>query len=78
MTHDLQQVFDETTVRDTISWNSVIQGLGQNGLGKQALLFAERALELKMYNGNTFIAILSSCSHAGLVAEGLGYFHSMN
>lgn len=78
MTRDLQQVFDETTVRDTISWNSVIQGIGQNGLGKQALLFAERALELKMYNGNTFIAILSSCSHAGLVAEGLGYFHSMN
>lgn len=51
-------VFDETTVRDAISWNSVIQGLGQNGLGKQALLFAEPALELKMYNGNTFIAIL--------------------
>jgi pentatricopeptide repeat protein len=77
MTQDLQQVFDETTVRDTVSWNSVIQGLGQNGLGKQALLVAERALELKMYNGNTFIAMLTSCSHAGLVAEGLGYFDSM-
>uniref|UniRef100_A0ACD5VGZ6 Uncharacterized protein n=1 Tax=Avena sativa TaxID=4498 RepID=A0ACD5VGZ6_AVESA len=77
MTQDLQQVFDETTVRDTVSWNSVIQGLGQNGLGNQALLVAERALELKMYNGNTFIAILTSCSHAGLVVEGLGYFDSM-
>ena len=77
MTRDLQQVFDETTVKDTVSWNSVIQGLGQNGLGKQALLIAEDALELKMYNSNTFIAILTSCSHAGLVAEGLGYFDSM-
>lgn len=77
LTLDLQQVFDETTVRDTISWNSVIQGLGQNGLGKQALLVAERALDLKMYNGNTFIAILTSCSHAGLVTEGLCYFNTM-
>jgi hypothetical protein len=31
-----------------------------------------------MYNGNTFIAILTFCSHAGLVAEGIGYFDSMN
>ncbi|OEL27366.1 Pentatricopeptide repeat-containing protein [Dichanthelium oligosanthes] len=74
---DLEQVFEEMTVRDIISWNSVIQGLGQNGLGKQALAVAERALELKMYNGNTFIAILTSCSHAGLVPEGLGYFDGM-
>ncbi|KAF7028088.1 hypothetical protein CFC21_040056, partial [Triticum aestivum] len=77
MTRDLQQVFNQTRVRDTVSWNSVIQGLGQNGLGKQALVAAERALELKMYNGSTFIAILRSCSHAGLVPEGLGYFNSM-
>uniref|UniRef100_A0A8R7U4Z1 Pentatricopeptide repeat-containing protein n=1 Tax=Triticum urartu TaxID=4572 RepID=A0A8R7U4Z1_TRIUA len=77
MTRDLQQVFDETRVRDTGSWNSVIQGLGQNGLGKQALVAAERALELKIYTGNIFIAILTSCSRAGLVPEGLGYFNSM-
>ncbi|CAL4962907.1 unnamed protein product [Urochloa decumbens] len=74
---DLEQVFEEMTVRDIISWNSVIQGLGQNGLGRQALAVAERALECKMYNSNTFIAILTSCSHAGLVTEGLGYFNSM-
>ncbi|CAO2208542.1 unnamed protein product [Urochloa humidicola] len=74
---DLEQVFEEMTVRDIISWNSVIQGLGQNGLGRQALAVAERALECKMYNSNTFIAILTSCSHAGLVTEGLGYLNSM-
>ncbi|PUZ56027.1 hypothetical protein GQ55_5G262000 [Panicum hallii var. hallii] len=74
---DLEQVFEEMTVRDIISYNSVIQGLGQNGLGTQALAIAERALELKMYNSNTFIAILTSCSHSGLVTEGLGYFDGM-
>ncbi|XP_062203713.1 pentatricopeptide repeat-containing protein At4g16835, mitochondrial-like [Phragmites australis] len=76
-TFDLEQAFDEMTVRDVISWNTVIQGLGQNGLGRQALAVAERALEQKMYNGNTFIVILTSCSHAGLVTEGLGYFDAM-
>jgi len=30
-----------------------------------------------MYNGNTFISILTSCSHAGLVVEGLSYFDAM-
>ncbi|CAO2190868.1 unnamed protein product [Urochloa humidicola] len=74
---DLEQVFEEMAVRDIISWNSMIQGLGQNGLGRQALAVVERALELKMYNSNTFIAILSSCSHSGLVTEGLGYFDGM-
>ncbi|KAF8670933.1 hypothetical protein HU200_050202 [Digitaria exilis] len=74
---DLERVFKEMTVRDIISWNSVIQGFGQNGLGRQALAVAQRALELKMYNGNTFIAILTSCSHAGLVTEGLSYFDCM-
>lgn len=76
-TLDLERVFEEMTVRDVVSWNSVIQGLGQNGLGRQALAVGERALEHGMYNGNTFIAILTSCSHAGLVVEGLSYFDAM-
>ncbi|KAL6615012.1 hypothetical protein ACP70R_037282 [Stipagrostis hirtigluma subsp. patula] len=76
-TLDLQKVFEEMMVRDVVSWNSVIQGLGQNGLGRQALAVAERALDLKMYNSKTFIAILTSCSHAGLLTEGLAYFDNM-
>lgn len=76
-THDLEQVLEEMAVRDVVSWNSAIQGLGQNGLGRQALAAGERALELGMYNGNTFIAILTSCSHAGMVVEGLSYFDAM-
>ncbi|KAG8044894.1 hypothetical protein GUJ93_ZPchr0008g12792 [Zizania palustris] len=76
-TADLEKVFDETTVRDVVSWNTVIQGLGQNGHGRLALAAAERALELRTYNGNTFIAILTCCSHAGLVTEGMNYFDAM-
>jgi pentatricopeptide repeat protein len=28
-------------------------------------------------NAATFVAVLSACSHAGLVDEGLEFFHSM-
>lgn len=76
-TFDLEQVFDEMTARDIVTWNAVIQALGQNGIGRQALVIAEGALEQKMYNGNTFIAVLTSCSHAGLIEEGLSYFEAM-
>ncbi|XP_006646054.1 pentatricopeptide repeat-containing protein At4g02750-like [Oryza brachyantha] len=73
----LEKVFDEMAVRDTVSWNTAIQGLGQNGHGRRALALAERALALRLHNGNTFTAILAACSHAGLVAEGMRYFDAM-
>lgn len=76
-TADLEKVFDEMAARDVVSWNTAIQGLGQNGRGRRALAFAERALALGLYNGSTFVAILASCSHAELVAEGMAYFDAM-
>ncbi|XP_010928093.2 pentatricopeptide repeat-containing protein At2g13600-like [Elaeis guineensis] len=74
---ELERVFDEMPKKDVVSWNSVIQGLGQNGYSKKALEMAEKALDSKNFNHNTFVAILTSCSHSGLVNEGLDYFHSM-
>jgi pentatricopeptide repeat protein len=66
------------SVRDIISWNSVIQGLGQNGLGKQALMVAERALEQKICNGNTFIAIPGIVQPRWVdCGGGLSYFDAM-
>ena len=77
LTEELERVFVEMSTKDVISWNSVIQSLGQNGCARKAIENAETALSLKIYNHNTFIAILTSCSHGGFVAEGLEYFNSM-
>ncbi|OAY64529.1 Pentatricopeptide repeat-containing protein [Ananas comosus] len=78
LTDESEQVFHEMPKRDVISWNSVIQGLGQNGCSRKALEIAETALGSNVCNENTFIAILTSCSHAGLVVEGLNYFNLMS
>ncbi|ONK59374.1 uncharacterized protein A4U43_C08F5780 [Asparagus officinalis] len=77
LTKELEQVFDEMLVKDVISWNSVIQGLGQNGCARKALEIAEITLNSKIYNHNTFIAILTCCSHGGFIDEGMQYFNSM-
>ncbi|XP_039118526.1 pentatricopeptide repeat-containing protein At2g13600-like [Dioscorea cayenensis subsp. rotundata] len=73
-----ERVFKEMHHKDIVSWNSVIQGLGQNGCSKRALEIAEQALSANKFNHNTFTAILTSCSHGGLVDEGLKYFNSMS
>ncbi|XP_008794967.2 pentatricopeptide repeat-containing protein At1g32415, mitochondrial-like [Phoenix dactylifera] len=77
LSEELKRVFDEMPKKDEVSWNSVIQGLGQNGYSGKALKIAEKALDSKNFNHNTFVAILTGCSHGGLVKEGLDYFHSM-
>ncbi|XP_058075719.1 pentatricopeptide repeat-containing protein At4g02750-like [Magnolia sinica] len=75
---ELERVFDDMVMKDIISWNSLLLGLGQNGNAKKTLEVAEEALKLGSFNNNTFIAILTACSHGGLVNEGMEYFRSMS
>ncbi|PKA66683.1 Pentatricopeptide repeat-containing protein [Apostasia shenzhenica] len=74
---DVERLFDEMPQRDVVSWNTAIQGFGQNGRARKALEIAEKAMASKNYNQNTFTAILTSCSYEGLVSEGLKVFDSM-
>lgn len=75
---ELEQVFSEMPKVDVISWNSVVFGLGQNGYARKALEVAKKALKLEAFNHNTFIAILTSCSHGGLVDKGMECFRTMS
>ncbi|KAJ4950262.1 hypothetical protein NE237_027094 [Protea cynaroides] len=73
------QVFQAMQERDIVVWNAVISGLALNGYVKAAFaLFGQMEKSGIRPEGNTFIAILCGCSHAGLVDEGRRYFHSMN
>ncbi|KAL5975122.1 hypothetical protein ACLOJK_031801 [Asimina triloba] len=74
---ELEKAFDDMLTKDTISWNSLLLGLGQNGNARKALEAAEKALMLDSFNSNTFIVILVACSHGGLVDEGMKYFRCM-
>ncbi|KAF3791924.1 Pentatricopeptide repeat-containing protein [Nymphaea thermarum] len=63
---------------DVISWNSIICGYAQHGNAKQALdLFEQMRLTDTKPNEITFINVLNSCSHAGLVDKGRYYFNLM-
>ncbi|KAL5976508.1 hypothetical protein ACLOJK_020841 [Asimina triloba] len=75
---DGTHVFRRMQKRDIVSWNLMISGLSQNGLGTEALkLFDEMILDGIEPDHVTFINLLSACSHMGLVDKGRFYFNSM-
>ncbi|XP_038983913.1 putative pentatricopeptide repeat-containing protein At3g13770, mitochondrial [Phoenix dactylifera] len=72
-----RRVFDSMPERTVISWNAMLVGLGKHGLGRQVLqLFKSMREELKP-DGVTFMAVLSGCSHGGLIDEALDVFDYM-
>lgn len=72
------RVFEAMEVRDVSAWTAMIGGLAMHGHGKEALsLFQTMIEEGKKPDSVTFTSVLHSCSHSGLVEEGLAVFHSM-
>lgn len=73
-----QGVFDRQSVRDQVSWNSMLMGYAQHGYSKKALeLFRgieSRGIEM---DGITFIGVIIACTHTELVEEGKKHFESM-
>eukprot|EP01018_Ginkgo_biloba_P030201 Gb_04420 [translate_table: standard] len=73
------QVFDKMVERNVVSWNALIAGYGMHGYGEDALsLFYQMQQSGMKPNHITFIAVLSACSHAGLVDIGWQFFDSMS
>ncbi|XP_042031427.1 pentatricopeptide repeat-containing protein At3g49170, chloroplastic-like [Salvia splendens] len=73
------QAFEEMGVRNVISWTSIITGFAKHGLARRALDLFEEMLDFGVKpNEVTFVAVLSACSHAGLVNEGRRHFDSMS
>ncbi|KAE8662172.1 Pentatricopeptide repeat-containing protein [Hibiscus syriacus] len=73
------QVFNEMGDRNVISWTSMITGFAKHGFATRALEMFHEMLEARIRpNEITYIAVLSACSHAGLVSEGWEIFNSMH
>ncbi|XP_008784229.1 putative pentatricopeptide repeat-containing protein At5g52630 [Phoenix dactylifera] len=73
------QVFDEIQHPSDVAWNSIVGVFAQHGRGKEAIGAFNRMISRgNKPNHVTFVSLLMACSHAGLVDEGLEYFHSMN
>jgi pentatricopeptide repeat protein len=75
---DAQRVFNKMTTRDVVAWNTMLGGYAMHGLAKEALELLERMCEQGVEVDNvTLVALLSACSHLGLVDEGMHYYESM-
>lgn len=63
---------------DLVSWTSLVTGFAQNGQPEEALQLFESLLQSGTRPDHiTFVGVLSACTHAGLVDEGLAFFHSI-
>ncbi|XP_050382223.1 putative pentatricopeptide repeat-containing protein At1g17630 [Argentina anserina] len=72
------RVFENLDSKDLISWNTMISSYGMHGLGENALRIFHTMVKMGFKPNNiTFIAVLSACSHAGLVTEGRHLFDQM-
>ncbi|XP_011622572.2 pentatricopeptide repeat-containing protein At3g02330 [Amborella trichopoda] len=76
---DAMAMFKKIPVRSMVSWNTIITGYAQHGYAKEALdLFEEMKKEGIKPDHITYVAVLSACSHVGMVERGRFYFHSMS
>ncbi|PIA53853.1 hypothetical protein AQUCO_00900442v1, partial [Aquilegia coerulea] len=73
-----RRVFDQTSNKDVASWNTMILGYGMQGEWDVAInLFDAMRDENVKYDSVSYVAILSVCSHGGLVDKGVKYFEKM-
>ncbi|KAK9093346.1 hypothetical protein Syun_028257 [Stephania yunnanensis] len=75
---DARKSFEMTPKDSSITWNSIIFGYAQHGQGKVALELFSKMLESHVKPDHiTFVAVLTSCSHIGLVEHGANFLKSM-
>ncbi|PKU75926.1 Putative pentatricopeptide repeat-containing protein [Dendrobium catenatum] len=68
---DAKKSFDESCKDSSMTWNSIIFGYAQHGLGEIALDLFHKMQQLGVKADHiTFVGLLSTCSHSGLVKEG--------
>ncbi|CAI0466621.1 unnamed protein product [Linum tenue] len=71
--------FDDIYKKDVVSFNTMVFALGLHGRGNQALQLYEDMLESGLKPDKlTFIGLLMSCSHSGMVEKGRMLFDSMS
>ncbi|XP_020099618.1 pentatricopeptide repeat-containing protein At1g33350 [Ananas comosus] len=76
---EAQWIFDVSSDRSLIAWNSLINCFALHGHCERAIAaFDNMKLERIEPDEITFVGLLNACTHGGLVQRGLQYFDSMN
>ncbi|MCO5599649.1 hypothetical protein L7F22_053755 [Adiantum nelumboides] len=67
---DAISLFWKLPKRSLSAWTAIITAYGQQGWGRETLLLSQEMMEDGVLpNEVTFVSVLSSCSHAGMVEE---------
>jgi pentatricopeptide repeat protein len=75
---DACRVFNAMPSHDVASWNALLGGFAMHGQAKEALVHFEQMCEEGVHPDHiTFVCLLSACSHAGFVDEGLHFYALM-
>ncbi|KAF2313993.1 hypothetical protein GH714_021378 [Hevea brasiliensis] len=71
-------IFDKMELHDMVSWTAIIMGCALHGHAHDAIsLFEQMEMGGVRPNYVAFVAVLTACSHAGLIDEAWRYFNSM-
>ena len=74
-----RQIFDNMSERDLVSWNTMINGYGMHGSGKDSFVFFFQMQQMGVKPDHiTFTCLFSACGHAGLVDLGKKCFNSLS
>lgn len=69
---EAQEIFQQLTTKDVVSWNSMIAGYAQNGQGQKALQIFEDMLQAGVTPDRiTYINTLSTCARIGCLDKGI-------
>ncbi|KAK4265661.1 hypothetical protein QN277_026683 [Acacia crassicarpa] len=75
---EARRLFDSLNARDEVTYTSIIAGYGMKGDGEIALKLFEEMCRVGIKPDKiTMIAVLSACSHSGLLAQGELLFYKM-
>ncbi|KAJ7569148.1 hypothetical protein O6H91_01G063500 [Diphasiastrum complanatum] len=70
-TDDARELFNNMSERDVVSWNAMIAGYAQNGLGKEALaLYEQMKQEGVQPDKITFVVLLKACASLAALEQG--------
>ncbi|XP_020212802.1 putative pentatricopeptide repeat-containing protein At3g15130 [Cajanus cajan] len=78
LTDEADALFREMPARNVVSWTVMITGYGKHGMGNKAVeLFNGMQVNGIEPDSVTYLAVLSACSHSGLVKKGQKFFSSL-
>ncbi|CAO2046906.1 unnamed protein product [Urochloa humidicola] len=72
------ELFQCLPEKDVVAWTTIIAGYGMHGHARTAILLYDKMVDMGVKPNNiTMTSLLYSCSHAGMIDEGLRLFDGM-